>query len=327
MSIAVPPLVSHVIAMAIRPDELNDLEFKELPGAARRILEVVAHSPTGLEWGYRVSGLPTQLALADRRARSSMTTAPSLTDAPRVVGLRSVGGARDEACRTSHRCGPDARRGRVGARRSRCDERDRTRAAAGTGTVQLPPEILVDRHLVPAERLLAAGDPADALDEMNEILGLQAEHDLLLQDDFAFQYAQVAYAARRTQTALELLDSAAVRLEREAAERRRAEAARRRAARWPLGPRAPRLRDVPEMVVLAGERCGVRRLAEPDGRHYPGGTAVGARVARFPTAGRLPRLTVRPASASRAASTVRVRSSTPKTSFKPLPEPRGRHDD
>ena len=114
--------------------------------------------------------------------------------------------------------------------------------AAGTGIVQLPPEILVDRHLVRAERLLSAGDPAAALEAMNEILALQEEHDLLLPDDFDFQYAQVAYAAGRTQTAiaslneylvaagregefyreaLELLDSAEARLEREEAERRR----------------------------------------------------------------------------------------------------------
>ena len=88
----------------------------------------------------------------------------------------------------------------------------------------------------------------------------------MLADDFDFQYAQVAFAAGRTQTAitslneyrvtvgregelyreaLKLLDSAEVRLEREEAERgrarrraadaerRRADAERRRAARWP----------------------------------------------------------------------------------------------
>ena len=147
--------------------------------------------------------------------------------------------------------------------------------AAGTGIVQLPPEILVDRRLVRAERLLGAGDPAAALEAMNEILALQEEHDLLLPDDFDFQYAQVAYAAGRTQTAiaslneylvaagregefyreaLELLDSAEARLEREEAERRRirrrAEAERRRAARWPPGHVFRDCETCPEMVVL-----------------------------------------------------------------------------
>ena len=162
-----------------------------------------------------------------------------------------------------------------------------TRAAAGTGTVQLPPEILVDRHLLRAERLLADGNPADALEEMNEILPLQRKHDLVLHDGFDFEYAQVAYAAGRTQTAiasanqylaaagrqgefyreaLELLDSAEVRLEREAAERRRAEAElrraaadRRRAAHWPPGHVFRDCETCPEMVVLPGSTVALGR--------------------------------------------------------------------
>ena len=78
--------------------------------------------------------------------------------------------------------------------------------AAGTGIVQLPPEILLDRHLLRAERLLAGGDPAGALEAMNDILALREEHDLVLQDDFNFQYAQVAYAAGRTETAIASLN-------------------------------------------------------------------------------------------------------------------------
>ena len=163
----------------------------------------------------------------------------------------------------------------------------RTRAAPATGTVQLPPEILVDRHLLRGKRLLADGNTADALREMNEILALQQEHDLLLHDGFDFEYAPVAYAAGRTQTAiasanqylaaagregefyrdaLELLDSAEVRLEREAAdqhraepERRRAEAERRRAARWPPGHVFRDCETCPEMVVLPGSAVALGR--------------------------------------------------------------------
>ena len=51
------------------------------------------------------------------------------------------------------------------------------RAPGADGTVRLPPEILVDRHLVRAERLLAAGDPDAAFAAINEILALQDEHD------------------------------------------------------------------------------------------------------------------------------------------------------
>ncbi len=166
-----------------------------------------------------------------------------------------------------------------------------SRAATGTGNMQLPPEILLDRHLLRAERLLADGEPAAALEAMDEVLALQEEHDLVLEDGFDFRYAQVAYAAGRTQMAiaslnaylvtagregefyreaLELLDSAEVRLEREAAERRRArrraeaerrraEAARRRAARWPPSHVFRDCETCPEMVVLPGSVLALGR--------------------------------------------------------------------
>lgn len=158
---------------------------------------------------------------------------------------------------------------------------------ASTGTIQLPLEILVDRHLVRAQRLLAADEPAAALAAMNEILALQDEHDLVLPHDFDFHYADVAYAAGRTETAiaslneylvtvgragefyreaLELLDSAEVRLEREAvdrrraeAERQRAEAQRRRAGRWPPGHVFRDCETCPEMVVLPGSLLALGR--------------------------------------------------------------------
>ena len=169
------------------------------------------------------------------------------------------------------------------------------RAAAGAGNVQLPPEIQIDRHLLRAERLLADGEPVAALEAMNEVIALQEEHDLVLQDDFHFRYAEVAYAAGRTQTAiaslnaylvaagregesyreaLELLDSAEVRFEREEAarqralrrarrqaeaERRRTEAERRRAARWPPGHVFRDCETCPELVVLPGSVLALGR--------------------------------------------------------------------
>ena len=158
------------------------------------------------------------------------------------------------------------------------------RAGGRDGAVQLPPEILVDRHRLRAERLLGDGDPAAALEAMNEILALQAEHDLVLHDGFDFEHAQVAYAAGRTETAiaelneylvaagregqsyreaLELLESAEVRLEREEAERRRArrraEAERRRVARWPPGHMFRDCETCPEMVVLPGSAVALGR--------------------------------------------------------------------
>ena len=141
-------------------------------------------------------------------------------------------------------------------------------ARATPVNAQLPPEIMVDRHLIRAERLLANNDPGAALEAMNEILALQEEHDLVLNDDFRFQYAQVAFRAGQTepaiaslneylvtagrsaefyQEALELLDSAEVRLLRDQEDRRRAEA---------------RFRDCaacPEMVVLPGGTLALGR--------------------------------------------------------------------
>ena len=148
------------------------------------------------------------------------------------------------------------------------------------GNTQLPPEIMVDRHLVRAERLLADDDPEAALEAMNEVLALQEEHDLALEDDFPFQHAQVAFAAGQTDTAiaslneylvtagrtaafyreaLELLDSAEVRLRREADDRRRAEVESRRAARWPPGQVFRDCETCPEMVVLPGSVLALGR--------------------------------------------------------------------
>ena len=174
------------------------------------------------------------------------------------------------------------------------------RASGRNGTVQLPPEILIDRHLVRAERLLAGGDPTAALQAMNGILALQEEHDLVLQDGFDFEYAQVAYAAGRTETAiaslneylvaagregelyreaLELLDSAEVRLEREVADRRRArrraEAERRRVARWPPGHVFRDCETCPEMVVLPGSVLALGRYEVTLGEYRAFAAATG----------------------------------------------------
>ena len=181
--------------------------------------------------------------------------------------------------------------GTAGQRAIETNTAPTSHAATGTGNVQLPPEILLDRHLLRAERLLAAGEPAAALEAMNEVLALREEHDLVLEDDFDFRYAQVAYAAGRTQTAiaslnaylvtagregefyreaLELLDAAEVRLEREEAERgrarrraeaerRRAEAARRRADPWPPGHVFRDCETCPELVVLPGSVLALGR--------------------------------------------------------------------
>ena len=68
---------------------------------------------------------------------------------------------------------------------------------------QLPPEIMVDRHLVRAERLMAEEDYGAALEAMDQIVALQGEHNLTLPDAFHFKYAQVAFSAGSIKVALE----------------------------------------------------------------------------------------------------------------------------
>ena len=68
---------------------------------------------------------------------------------------------------------------------------------------QLPPDIMVDRHLVQVERLLTQKDHASALDVMKKIIALQQEHNLTLPDEFHFKYAQVAFLAGLTEGAID----------------------------------------------------------------------------------------------------------------------------
>ena len=60
---------------------------------------------------------------------------------------------------------------------------------------QLPPEIVVDRYLLRADRLMEAEDPTGALEVMGEIVALQKEHGLTLPEEFHFKYAKVALSA------------------------------------------------------------------------------------------------------------------------------------
>ena len=159
-----------------------------------------------------------------------------------------------------------------------------------TGNAQLPPEIMVDRHLVRAERLLANDEPAAALEAINEALALREEHDLDLGHGFHFQYARVAFAARRTETAiaslneyliaagrdgefyreaLQLLDAAEVRLPED-----------HRAARWPPGGAFRDCEECPEMVVLPGGRLALGRYEVTVGEYRAFATATGGGAGR-----------------------------------------------
>ena len=74
---------------------------------------------------------------------------------------------------------------------------------AAVAAAQLPPEVMVDRHLLHAERLLAQGDPVRALEAMQKALDLKMDHDLELPEDYDFKYAEVAFSAGSFQTAMD----------------------------------------------------------------------------------------------------------------------------
>ena len=71
---------------------------------------------------------------------------------------------------------------------------------------QLPPEILVDRYLLRADRLMEAEDPTGALEVMGEIVALQKEHGLTLPEEFHFKYAKVTLSAGLVQDAIDAVN-------------------------------------------------------------------------------------------------------------------------
>ena len=68
---------------------------------------------------------------------------------------------------------------------------------------QLPPEVVADKYLVQAERLIAAERYGAALEVMDRIVALQREHDLALPEEFHFKYARAALSAGSIQTAMD----------------------------------------------------------------------------------------------------------------------------
>ena len=80
---------------------------------------------------------------------------------------------------------------------------------------QLPPNIVADRELVRAERLISEGDHSGALEAMNGIVALQSEFNLTLPDAFHFKYAEVALAAGRFEGALDAVTQYLVDVGRE----------------------------------------------------------------------------------------------------------------
>ncbi len=68
---------------------------------------------------------------------------------------------------------------------------------------QLPPDVVADKYLVQAERLIAAKRYGAALEVMDKIVALQREHDLALPEEFHFKYARAALSAGSIKTAMD----------------------------------------------------------------------------------------------------------------------------
>ncbi len=79
---------------------------------------------------------------------------------------------------------------------------------------QLPPQIMVERYLLRADRLMADKDPKAALDLMKKIIGLQEEHGLTLPNRFHFRHAEVALTAGAFQDAMDAASKYLLAVER-----------------------------------------------------------------------------------------------------------------
>ena len=76
-------------------------------------------------------------------------------------------------------------------------------ASAWAVVPQLPPEIQADLYLLRVEEQLQEQDFVGARETMDQILGLQEEHDLTLPAEFFFRYAQVSERVGEFDTAIE----------------------------------------------------------------------------------------------------------------------------
>ncbi len=115
---------------------------------------------------------------------------------------------------------------------------------------QLPPEIMADRYLVQAERLMKEKDFKAALEAMEKIVALQKEHDLKLPDGFHFKYAQIAMSAGLHEAAIDSVSRYLVAAGREGKFYREALELLDQAEKKQAEP--IQMPILPEMVVIPG---------------------------------------------------------------------------
>lgn len=67
---------------------------------------------------------------------------------------------------------------------------------------ELPPVIQIDLHMVRVDRQIQSGDYAAALESLDAVLAIQAEHEMATPTELWFQHAQVALGADYPETAI-----------------------------------------------------------------------------------------------------------------------------
>ncbi len=73
-------------------------------------------------------------------------------------------------------------------------------------SIDLPPEMMADKHLIKAEQLHAKEDYAGALEVMDKIIALQKDDEFKLPAGFHFKYARAALSAGSVKIALKSID-------------------------------------------------------------------------------------------------------------------------
>ena len=135
------------------------------------------------------------------------------------------------------------------------------------GAAQLPPEIMADRYLVEAEKLIAEKEFGKALELMNKIIALQQEHNFALPEVFHYKSAELALSAGSFAAAIDSVNKylgtvgrdgefyrealeLLVQAEQEEAQRKQEEAQRKQEE-----ARRRQIRPIrPEMVVIPAGR-------------------------------------------------------------------------
>lgn len=167
--------------------------------AIRRWQEAVGLEATGFlsaEQARRLSMTATPPSTAEPAASPAPVALEQAADAVAAVTVTGRAPTRIDTAQVS----PALQSAGVPAGEGGVTRRPTTDAGSPT---RLPPEILVDRYLLRAQRLLADGDLRAAQVAMKQVVALRREHGVTLPAEFSFRFAEVLFAEGRFETAIE----------------------------------------------------------------------------------------------------------------------------